>query len=44
MQALFLQADMLRAHGEHTLSLQLGEQLLILAQQEGLDTGLALAH
>ncbi len=43
-QALFLQADMLRARGEHSLSLQLGQQLLGLAEQEGAASGLALAH
>ena len=44
MQALFVQADMLRARGEHALSLQLGEQLLALAQEEDAAEGLALAH
>lgn len=44
MQAMFVQADMLRARGEHALSLQLGEQLLALAEQEGGAEGLALAH
>ena len=44
MQALFIQADMLRARGEHALSWQLGEQLLALARREGAPEGLALAH
>ncbi len=44
VQALFVQADMLRARAEHGLSLQLGEQLLHLAAQEGTASSLALAH
>ena len=44
VQVLFVQADMLRARGEHVLSLQLGEQLLKLAKQEGTESALALAH
>ena len=44
IQVMFMQADMLRAQGEHALSLQLGEQLLALAEQEGTANGLALAH
>ena len=44
VQVLFVQADMLRARGEHLLSLQLGEQLLEVAKREGTGSDLALAH
>ncbi|RME11546.1 MAG: hypothetical protein D6802_06525, partial [Ardenticatenia bacterium] len=44
LQALFVQANLLRTRGENTLSLQLGDQLLSLAQGEEDAAGLALAH
>ncbi len=44
VQALFVQAGMLRARGRHALSLQLGERLLALATRNEMNSDLALAH
>jgi len=44
VHALSGQADILRARGEHALSLQLGEQLLRLAERLGTPSALLLAH
>ncbi len=44
IQAMYLQADTLRARGEYLLSLRIGKHLLNLAQEEKTSSGLALAH